>query len=437
MFESLLAILETIDNYLWGYIGVPAIILLGIYFTLKSKFIQIRKMPYIIKHFFILAFSKESHTTGVHPIKTFFTSMSGCTGIGNIVAICTAIQIGGPGALFWIWITAIVGMIIKYAEVYLGLHYRITHHDGSYSGGPMFFLQKVFKGTFIPKFACVLLCIYGVEIYQFNVVTTSITDNFSINRYLVTLVLLATVIGIGSGGVRRVGSICSRLIPVFIVCYMGMGYWVLAHNIFAIPSVLKQIFISAFTGHAAVGAFAGSGIMLAISQGMRRGCYTGDVGVGYASVIHSESSISKPEKQAMLAIFDIFIDSFLICTTSVMLVLVTGLWKEPIPAIQLVQSALAQYFPYMHYFMPIFLLLLGYTTIITYFCAGLKCAKHLSPMRGHYYFYLYASASLLLFSFISTSQALIVMSITGALLLTINLFGIFHLRHKIAFHFDN
>lgn len=436
MFELLIQYLSIIEDSLWGYIAVPAMMSLGIYFSFKSNFVQIRHFPYIVKHFFSLIFHRVHDKDGVHPLKTFFASLGGCTGIGNVVAICTAAQIGGPGALFWIWITAIVGMIIKYSEVYLGVRFRVANPLGAgYRGGPMYFLKKVFKGNFFPKLVCVLLCIYGVEIYQFSVITSSITSNWEVNKFLVILCLLGIVIAATLGGVQRVGHICSRLIPLFLVCYLGMGLWVLSHNLGAIPGVFKQIIVSAFTGHAAAGAFAGSGLMLALSQGMRRGCYAGDIGVGYASVIHSETSITVPEKQAMLAIFDIFVDSFLICTTSIMLILVTDVWKEPIEATKLVQLALAKYFPFMHYFMPAFLFVLGYTTTIAYFLAGLKCAEHLSPKRGRIYFYLYAVLVLFTFSFAETSHALVVMSLTGALLLIINLFGIFHLRHDIVFHF--
>ena len=434
MLDLILTYLAIFDDFLWGYIAVPILMVLGVYFTFKSRFVQIRKLPYICKHFFSLILHRSDDSQGgIHPLKAFFACVGGCTGIGNIVAICTAVQIGGPGALFWIWVTAIAGMILKYSEVYLGIRYRIANPNGGYHGGPMYFLKKVFKGNIIPQLVCLLLCVYGVEIYQFSVVTTSLSNNLEMNKIVIILIFLGMILAAARGGVERVGTICSRLIPLFLLCYIGMGAWVLINNFSLIPEVLQQIFVSAFTGHAAVGAFAGSSIMLAISQGIRRGCYAGDVGVGYASVIHSETSLEKPEKQAMLAIFDIFVDSFLICTTSVMLVLVTGVWKEPLDSTLLVQNALGLYFPYMEYFMPVFLFLLGYTTIIAYFCAGLKCAEHLSPGRGKSYYYLYAVLVLLLFSFVDPSHALIVMSITGAFLLIINLFGIFQLRHHVGF----
>lgn len=427
--------LELLENLLWTFFGVPLVMLLGLYLSFKSNFFQIRQLPTVFKTFFGFLFvRKKQGELGVHPLKAFFCAVGGCVGIGNIVGICTAVQLGGPGALFWIWVTAFAGMILKYSEVYLGLRYRQPNDKGGYNGGPMYFLKEVFKQNWVPQLVCVLLCIYGVEVYQFSVITTSITTNLGVNAYIVIAVLLALVIFAGSGGVRRVGSISSKSLPVFVFIYVGMGAWVLLNNLTVIPRVLQQIFVSAFTGHAAFGGFAGAGIMAAMSHGIRRGCYTGDIGVGYASVIHSETSVQVPEKQASLAIFDIFLDTFIVCTTSLFLILATGIWHEPIEAGMLVQMALGQYFPYMEYFMPFFLFILGYNTINAYFCVGLKCAEHLSPRWGRPVYYGYAVLALLIFSFMGTGHAQTVMAIAGVSLLLINGAGIFLLRHQISFN---
>ena len=434
--DTLLTLLTDVEDFLWAYIGFPSIILFGVYLTVKSRFAQFRKFPSVIKIFFNLLTKGRETKSGVHPMRAFFACIGGCVGVGNVVAICTAAQMGGPGALFWIWMTALVGMILKYAEVYLGIKYREKLPNGHYSGGPMYFLRRVCKTSWAPNIVCLLLCVYGVEIYQFNIMTNSIVTNFGFNQYIVVAVLLALVIFAGSGGVHRVGNISSAIIPLFIVLYVGMGSWVLYQNIAILPSVFSQVFESAFSGHAAVGGFVGSTMMLTISQGIRRGCYTADVGVGYASVIHSESSVQRPEKQASLVIFDIFLDTFIICTTSVLLILVTGVWQEPMHESLLIQTALGQYFPHMNYFMPIFLFMLGYSTIIAYFCVGMKCAELLSPKRGRYLFYIYATGILLLFSFFDSRQAIALMAITQVLLLVFNFYGMFLLRNEINYEFD-
>lgn len=427
---------EGFENFLWGYIGFPLLMLLGAYLSIKSNFVQVRKFPAVLKTFFNFLKVHEQNKGDIHPLKVFFACIGGCVGVGNIVGICAAVQIGGPGALFWIWVTAFFGSMVKYAEVYLGLRYRIKNPEGGYNGGPMYFLQKVYKNPFISNLVCVLLCVYGVEIYQFSVVSKSIAFNLDINSYIVSGVLLVLVIFAGSGGVRRVGNIASTIIPIFLVLYLSMGGWVLINNLNALPQIVGQVFSSAFSGHAAMGGFLGSTLLMTISQGVRLGCYTADLGIGYASVIHSESCAKIPEKQASLVIFDIFLDTFLVCSSSLLVILVTDVWHQPMESGMLVQTALAHYFPYMNYFMPFFLFTLGYSTINAYFCVGLKCAEYLSPTFGRKIYYIYAAVSLMAFSLVDTTQAQSVMMIAGGSLLAFNCYGIFMLRKELSYNLD-
>lgn len=433
---TLFTALDSFENILWGYIAVPILLALGLLLTYQSGFVQIRKFPAVVKIFAGFFRTHNDKKTGVHPIKVFFACVGGCVGVGNIVGICTAVQIGGPGALLWIWLTAIVGMVIKYSEVFLGLRYRIPNNQGGYDGGPMYFLQRVFKGKTMPAVAALLLCIYGVEIYQFSVVTDAIATNFEVSQLFVTSFLLVLVIYAGMGGVRRVGNIASTIIPFLVVIYVGMSLYVLHQHFDALPRVIGDVFSSAFGTSAAVGGFVGSTLIMTMSQGIRRGCYTGDLGVGYASIIHSESSVKIPEKQAALVIFDIFLDTFMVCTSSLMVILATGVWNKSMSANMLVQTALQMHFPYMHIFMPLFLFLLGYSTINAYFCAGIKCAQYLHPKWGRPVYFVYAATVLAVFSFVDSTQAQTVMTIAGGLLLVLNSYGIYKLRNEISFDIE-
>ncbi len=327
-------------------------------------------------------------------------------------------------------------MVIQYAEVYLGLKYRIRNSKGNYDGGPMFFLPVAYKGRWIAPLICVLLCIYGVEFFMFNVMTNSISTNWGIHEYWVVTILLFGLLAVSTGGIKLVGEVCSGLIPLFILLYLGMGFWILYQNMYQLPDVFRLIIEGAFSPQAAVGGFAGSTVALTISMGLSRGAYSGDIGVGYTSIIHAESHTTHFGRQAALAIVGIFLDTFVICTMSVFLILTTGHWKEGIGSTNMVQASLGASFPFMHFFMPFFIFLLGFSTVLAYFVLGVKCAKFLSPRWGKLVYYIYATIALPLFAFVDQTQAFLIMSLSGAFLLILNVCGMILLRKEVKFHLD-
>ncbi len=218
MFTQVLNYLTKLDDLLWSYLAIPLIVGIGLYLTFKCRFSQITKFNKVVKDF-INSSKMEDTGQGVHPLKAFFASIGGCVGIANVVAVCTAIKIGGPGAIFWMWIAALLGMIVKYSEVYLGISYRKANKLGGYDGGPMYYLQKITKTKFLPILFAVLLCVYGTEVYMFDVMTHSISENWKINHVAVSVVLLLLIVYVGSGGIERVGKISSIIIPAFLVLF--------------------------------------------------------------------------------------------------------------------------------------------------------------------------------------------------------------------------
>lgn len=434
MFANIFHELTKVDSFFWSYIAFVLILFLGCCLTFQSFFFQIRAFPSILKTFFQFLRKSSDDSRGIHPLRAFFASVGGMIGVGNVVGIVTAVQIGGPGALFWVWVAALIGTIIKYSEIFLGLKHRVKNAHGGYDGGPMYFLRHAFNNRFVPILVAFLLCIYGVEIYQFAVVTDSISNNFDINRYVVILFLLASILYFSLGGVSRVGQVCSWVMPIFMVSYLLMGSWIIIQEFAQLPDVLYSVFHSAFAGHAAVGGFAGSSMLLAIQHGISRAAYSADIGIGYDSIIQSESNTVYPERQARLAILGVCVDN-VICTISILIVLLSGVWKanEAIEGSLLVQTALSHYFPFMNIFMPVFILIVGFTTIIAYFCVGVKCARFLYPSYGMPLYIGYGVLAFLFFSFFDQTQALLIMSISGALLLITNIIGIFMLRHQIVF----
>ncbi len=414
---------------------LPLVMIFGIFLTIKLKFPQITKLIKSFKIFWDSLFENKDKRIkrGVSPLSAFFTSIGGCIGIANLVGVCAAIKIGGPGAIFWMWVAAFLGMSIKYAEVYLGIKFRFKNDLGGYDGGPMFYLKKAFKSNVLPIIIAILLAIYGTEIYMFNVMVEAMHTNWHLHKFLAIALLLIAIIYASSGGISRVGKICSFIIPIFLILFVFMGGYVIYKNSHNIFNTFIKIFYCAFNGHAAVGGFAGSTIVYTMSQGMARGCYSGDIGIGYAAIVHAESSEVEPEKQSNLAILGIFLDTFIICTITALIVLVTETWHiEKISETFMVQFALERYFPHMNIFMPIFILILGYSSMIAFFSVGLKCAKFISPKWGKAFYYVYAVVSLVSFSFIKAEYVFDIMSLCGAILLILNLFGIYKLRKEVS-----
>lgn len=437
MITEMFNILSQLDTFFWGYTGFSLIIVLGMYFTFTTGLFQITGIPTVLRTIHKFITQESSDGRGIHPLKTFFASVGGMLGVGNVVGIVTAIQLGGPGALLWVWIAGFVGSLIKYSEIYLGLKHRVKNDRGGYDGGPMYFLRQAFGVKWISVVVCVLLCIYGVEIYQFNVAVDTLASSWDINKYLLAAILMVLVIYAGVGGVRRVSNVCSWIMPGFILVYVFMCVWVVSVYYAELPALFMMVVKSAFTGHAAVGGFAGSTIMLAIQNGMASACYAADIGIGYDSIIQSESRTVFPERQARIAFFGVCLDNF-ICTLSILVVLVTGLWQMPLDGEgpPLVQLALSQHFPFINAVMPIFIFVLAYTTLIAYLIVGIKCARYLYPAHGTVIYVLYAIFAFTFFTFYDQTQALLVMRVSGALLLMINLAGIFMLRKEVAFTRD-
>ncbi|WP_348664237.1 amino acid carrier protein [Chlamydiifrater volucris] len=429
-----LAFLQSFDDFFWSYVAFAIIMTVGVCFSLKSKFSQITHFPELCREFFS-AFKQRSSQDkkGVHPIKVFFASTGGNIGIGNVVGIVTAACIGGPGAMLWVWIAGILGSIVKYAEVYLGVKFRVLGKDGVFYGGPMYFLERAYRTPLIPIIVAVLLCIYGVEIYQFSVIADSVSHCWSVPRLITIASLLFAVIYAVLGGLQRIGKICSLVLPFFMVVYCFMGVSILVLEASKLPELLKAIFHSAFTGHAAIAGFAGSSLATTIHQGISRAAYSGDIGIGFDSVIQSESSADRPETQAKLSIVGMAVDNF-ICTISLLMVLASGSWLLGLENASLtVEKTLSTYFPFVKVFLPLFLFVTGYTTITSYFLVGSKCAAFLYPKHGKKLYLAYGTIALPLFCFLSQNTALLVMSVSGALLLCFNLLGVFLLRQEVRF----
>jgi alanine or glycine:cation symporter, AGCS family len=424
--------LNFVDNLFWGYIGFVLVISVGVFFTIKTKGYQFIILFKVVDNFREVFRAAKGKERGTHPLKLYFASIGGMVGIGNMVGSVTAISLGGPGALVWLWVASFLGMLIKYSEIYLGITYREPSDTGGYNGGPMYYLKHAFKGKTIPIIVCILLCIYGAEVYQFNILVNTVTTFTAINKTIVVILLLSIILYSSLGGVSRLSNFCTALMPPFLLSYLVMCGWIIYLNYDELIKILPVIMSSAFTGHAAVGGFAGSTFVMVAQQGISKAVYSGDIGIGYDSIVQSESKVEQPEKQARMAIFALFSDTF-ICTLSCLVTLVTGAWKTNLLPSEYVKVAFGNYFPHIDLFMVLLFFIAASTTIIGYLVIGLKCAKYISDKWGEQIYIFYSVFVLVFFAYHSQTKVILIMSVSGGLLILLNLIGVLKLRKKVRF----
>ncbi|MDX2049957.1 MAG: amino acid carrier protein [Rickettsiaceae bacterium] len=435
--DNIFYYLEVVDNFFWGYIGFVAILISGLYLTIKSRGKQFRVLYNIAKVIRELQEeSKNKDATGLHPLKLFFTSVGGMIGVGNIVGVGVAVMLGGPGSIFWMWIASIFGTLIKYSEIYLGIKYRVLSQDRkSYNGGMMYYLEATFKSKVLAKVSAILLCIYGVEILQFTVLVNRLESTFSIDRNLIITALLLSVIYSSIGGINRLATICTAVMPIFLILYALGCIYIICVNYQLMPGLMSNIFYAAFNGQAAVGGFVASSFVHTAYLGCSKAVYSGDIGIGYDSVVQSETKVVCPMKQSRLSILALTLDT-LICSLSCIIIGVTGAWHNMshLEPSEVVSKIFSLYFPYSDYFLTLVLFFSGFTTVIAFFTVGLKTASFVSSSYGKNFYFVFGVFCFIFFANFSEERAIIIMNITSVLLVTINIIAILKMRNEIEFY---
>lgn len=424
-----------LDNLYWGRCGYLLVCITGIYLTFVSKGLQFKALYNFRSNIkALLAEGKNKNQAGIHPLKLYFSSVGGVVGLGNIVGISIALFIGGPGSIFWTVIASFCGMMLKYCEIYLAIKHRVSNKHGGFDGGSMYYLQDAFHGKFVASIFAFLICLYGVETYQFLILVDRIEYTFHLDRTTVIAGLLVVTIYTALGGIKRLANICALMMPIFMVSYIAFTLYVILHNLTILPNFLMLIIKSAFTGSAAIGGFAGSTVLLSAQLGISKMVYSGDIGVGYDSIMQSESRVVDPRKQAFLAIYALLSDTIICVLTNLMLG-VTGAWYKmnTTRPSDIVGAILSDYLPYSDLFMTVLFFFAGFTAVIAYLSAGVKCATYLKPKYGRYAYLLYAVFAFVLFCNIDQSKVIIFMSLLSGLLLSINIIGIIKLRKEIQF----
>lgn len=327
--ESVTEVLATITAWIWG---IPMMVLLiggGVVLTVRLGFFQFRYLGHILRQTFGKMFSKSDDPGSVTPFQAVTSALSSTVGATNIVGVPVAIALGGPGAVFWMWAVAFVGMATKYSEVVLGIKYRQTNEEGEYVGGPMYYIDKGLGWKPVAwLFAFALMIeIVPSTMVQSNSVSTLITDSFAIPGWVSGAVIMALVGLVTFGGITRIGSVAEKAIPFMVSLYLIGAISVMVVNAAEIPRVFSLIFVHAFTPISAAGGFAGAGIAAALRWGMARGAYSNEAGMGTAPIAHSAAKVRHPSSQGLWGVFEVIMDSWVILTLTAMLVLTSGTWQ--------------------------------------------------------------------------------------------------------------
>lgn len=335
MFEKISAINALINSYIWGIPSMIFILGIGIFFTIKCNYIQIIKFPHAMKMTLGKIFTKQEKTKdGITPFQAVCTALAATFGTGNIAGVAGAITIGGPGAIFWMWLSALLGMCIKFVEVTLAVIFREKNKEGEYVGGPMYSIKNGLNPKWLPlSYIFSLLCIFasfGIgNAVQVNTIASSFESifnlikspiNLNIFKLILGIVLTILVATIMIGGIKRLANITDKLIPFMAIMYTTLSLGVIIANINFLPNAFRLIFTGAFNPSAVTGGLIGS-VIKTISKGFSRGIFSNEAGLGSASIAHSSTNETNPIKQGLWGIFEVFIDTIVLCTLTSLVIL--------------------------------------------------------------------------------------------------------------------
>lgn len=374
-----------IGAFAWG---PPMLILLvgtGFWLTFALRGLQFTKLG----HALYLALIKRKEETDqpgdITHFQALMTALSATVGTGNIAGVATAIAIGGPGALFWMWITGLVGMATKYAEAVLAVKYRIVDENGEMSGGPMYYISKGLNmpwlGALFAIFAAVAA--FGIgNMVQSNSVADAVHATFNIPPAATGIALMVLSAAVILGGIKSIGRVTSVLVPIMIVFYIFAAMFIIISNIAEVPSALAFIVKQAFNPTAATGGFAGAGIMLAIRMGVARGVFSNESGLGSAPIAAAAAQTKNPVTQALVSMTQTFIDTIIVCTMTGLVLILTGAWSNGQTGAELTTTAFASGMPGGAYVVTLGIILFAYSTMLGWCYYGEKAMEYLFGVKS-------------------------------------------------------
>ncbi len=376
--------LDSLVSIIWGeYLLIPLLAVVGIYLTIGLRAITWRK----IGTAFIALWQGRrgaSHTKGdISPFQALMTAMSATVGTGNIAGVATAIYIGGPGAIFWMWVIALFGMATKYTEAVLAVTYRETDALGNYVGGPMYYIRNglgenwrwmAAAFAFFAMFAA-----FGIgNMVQSNSVADEMHSSFAIPTWITGLTLAALAGTVIIGGVKRIAQVTEKLVPFMAILYVVAALLIVFINVGKLPAVITLIIESAFNGSAASGGFAGASIWMALRAGFARGIFSNEAGLGSAPIAHAAAQTNDPIKQGMVAMLGTFIDTLIICSLTAFVIILTGSWDSGLNGAPLTSAAFSSGLAgYGGHIVTFGLILFAFTTILGWSYYGERAASYL------------------------------------------------------------
>ncbi|WP_093988645.1 alanine/glycine:cation symporter family protein [Massiliimalia timonensis] len=406
MKEFFLSLNDAVHSLIWGPAMLCLLLGIGVYYTLRTGFFQLRFWKTIWRCTVggLLRKKVPSQAKGqVSSFQAAATSLAGCIGTGNIVGVATALSSGGPGALFWMWVSSFFGMILKYAEILLGVHFKKKNAEGQIVGGPMYYLsvglrQKWLGGIF--AFSCILASFGIGNMTQVNSITQSFSDMGNAGRLLIG-VLVATLVGLVVwGGISRIAKISAVTVPFFAFFYLAGTILILVFRANEIPHAFTSIFTDAFRFESAGGGILGYLTMNAVRFGFSRGVFSNEAGMGSASIAHAAADSSNEVEEGMWGIFEVFFDTLLMCTITGLVILTTGVLETGLDGAQLTAAAFSSVFgsSFSGYFLTISISMFAFATLIGWYYYGESCVKYLFSHRPNmllWYRFLYLSCTVL------------------------------------------
>ena len=377
MFEQ---VVLTVYEIVWGPLMLLLLLGTGIFLTLGLKGMTIRRIPYAFRQ--LLNGRKGSGEGEVSPFNALMTSLSSTVGTGNIAGVATAISLGGPGALFWMWCTALVGMATKYAEAVLAVNYRETDSLGKKVGGPMYYIKNGLGNNW--KWLGILFAIFGslagfglANTVQSHEVSRVLAENYQIPSHYSGLIMAFLVAMVLLGGIKRIATVAGKLVPLMTIVYVISTSLILISYYQAIPSAIALIVDSAFNGTAATGGFAGAAMIAGLRAGVARGIFSNESGLGSAPIAHAAAETNSPVRQGTIAMLGTFIDTIIICTMTGLVLVASGAWSGELEGANMTRSVFSAGLPFGDTIFTLSLVLFAFTTMLGWSYYGERCAEFL------------------------------------------------------------